>query len=39
VTGLDVETLLQTAIVLACLWLLASDEARRPARERYRGEP
>ena len=32
---LDWETLLQAAIIFGCLFLLASDDARRSARERY----
>lgn len=32
---LDWETALQAAIIFACLVLLASDEGRRSARERY----
>jgi hypothetical protein len=36
---IDLETLLQAAIILACLYLLAADEGRRSARERYGRRP
>lgn len=32
---IDTEAVLQAAIILGCLVLLASDEGRRSARERY----
>lgn len=32
---IDAEAVLQAAIILGCLVLLASDEGRRSARERY----
>lgn len=32
---IDIEAVLQATIILGCLFLLASDEGRRSARERY----
>lgn len=36
---LDWETLAQAVVILGCLVLLASDEGRRSARERYGRRP